>query len=154
VFLKVLSYCVKLLFVIIIKFFSYPRKALVNDALHLGPPSEEMLAQLLLGSARLTVRVAGEDAPATFVDSYDVTHDHCSVLLIPKNPADRRSNLPWREDPGGYLIEKRLKQMVVCVIDQDNLSGRLSESLGGSQAAESSANDYDTGCSISHTALQ
>jgi hypothetical protein len=40
--------------------------------------------------------------------------------------------------------------MVIRAVDQKDTRGRLSQRLRSRQAAEASANDYDSGCSLGH----
>ena len=58
-----------------------------------------------------------------------------------QNSAQRRRDLPLREDPGGHLVEQRLEEVVVVPIDEGDPDRSTAQDLGREQAAEASADD-------------
>ena len=90
------------------------------------------------------IHVADEDALLILVHSCDFTEDHRGVLLVSQNPANRRANLTGGQLRRRHLIKERLKEVVIRTVDQDNLCGRLPQSLGCREASKTSSNDHDT----------
>jgi hypothetical protein len=60
-----------------------------------------------------------------------------------ENRAERRSDLPGRENGYRNLIQQRLKQVMIGAIDQKDPSRRVAQSPSGREPRKSSANDYD-----------
>ena len=58
--------------------------------------------------------------------------------------ADWRRNLAGGERCCRHLVKQRLKQVVVCAVDQDDLRGGFLQCLGGGQSAKTSADDDDS----------
>ena len=48
-----------------------------------------------------------------------------------------------RERRRGHLVEQRLEQVIVVVVDDQHIGRRAPQRLGGKQPAEATANDYD-----------
>ena len=66
------------------------------------------------------------------------------VFLVAENSAEWRGNFAGGERAGGYLIHKRLEEMEVAAVNEDDLDGGALESLDGAQAAKAAAQDDDT----------
>jgi hypothetical protein len=80
------------------------------------------------------------------IEAGNLGHEDFHVLIGAKNRTNRRGNLRWRKTGGGYLVEKRLKCVMVLSIDDGDLYGGFGQSARGVQASESRANDYHSGC--------
>ena len=63
------------------------------------------------------------------------------IPLLAKDVADRRSDVALREDPGRNLVEQRLKQVVVCAVDNCHFHIGVAQGLGGKEPSESASND-------------
>jgi hypothetical protein len=59
------------------------------------------------------------------IDAGDLAHDHGRVLLLSQNSPDWRTHLRRREYCGRYLIKKRLKNMMVRPINEDDFDRRF-----------------------------
>jgi len=90
----------------------------------------------------LPIRGIDEDASPILVHARDFSQDHRRISLLPQDTADRRADLRRRQHGRRHLVEQRLKQMVVVTIDQERADWCSSESLGGRQAPEATANDH------------
>ena len=78
------------------------------------------------------------------VDVGDFAKKDLGVFLAAENSAQGSGDFAGRERAGGYLIHKRLKQVEVAAINENDLDGGALESLDGAQAAEAAAQDDHT----------
>src|SRR5690606_6593791 len=102
------------------------------------PCRHDQIVERQAGAVGKCERLAGD------VNRRDVAHPYARVVLMPKNPPDRCGDIARRQSRRRHLIEQRLKHVVVAPVDQQDLGGGLSESLGRGQAAETTADDDDT----------
>jgi len=70
--------------------------------------------------------------------------------LAPQNPANRRADLRGVQHGRRYLVEERLKEVVIRAIDQNYPHRCLSEGLGGREASKTSSDDHDTWDTLTH----
>ncbi len=75
------------------------------------------------------------------VNTHDSRQDNLHVLLISKSLAEGRGHIRRSELGGGYLVEKRLKQVVVVVVYQRNVHGRALETTDDLQPAEATSDN-------------
>ena len=77
------------------------------------------------------------------VDVVDDAEQHPHVLLPAEHRAQGGRDLPGRQHPGRDLIQQRLEQVLVVLVDQRDLDGLVLERLDGAHAAEAAADDDD-----------
>ena len=77
------------------------------------------------------------------VDVVDDAEQHAHIALLAEHRAQRRRDLPRRQDAGRDLVEQRLEQMLVVLVDQRDLDRLVLERLDGADAAEAAADDDD-----------
>jgi hypothetical protein len=61
------------------------------------------------------------EAARVQVDSFHLSKHHACVALAPQDVADRRRDVALGEDPGGHLVQQRLKPMMVRSIDDRHI---------------------------------
>ena len=98
----------------------------------------------------LAISVAGQHVFLILVDAGYFSQKHHCVPLISENAADRRADLAGRQDRSCHLIEERLKQVVIGAVDQNDLDWRVLQRLGGCEAAETAANNYNNRKMVAH----
>jgi hypothetical protein len=59
--------------------------------------------------------------------------------------AQRRSDVLGRQNTGGHLVEKRLKDVMIGLVDQDHASMGLLQLAGRRKPAEATSHDDDPG---------
>src|SRR5215472_12240216 len=94
----------------------------------------------------LAICVVYKNAALLLIHAGDLAHDHGRVLLFSQNSADWGADLGWGKHRRRYLIEERLKQMMICPINQNDLDRRFAKSFCRSQAAKPTADDHYAGC--------
>ncbi len=77
------------------------------------------------------------------VDVVDDAEQHAHIALLAEHRAQRRRDLPRRQHAGRDLVEQRLEQMLVVLVDQRDLDRLVLERLDGADAAEAAADDDD-----------
>jgi hypothetical protein len=77
------------------------------------------------------------------IDVHDFAKHNSRVPLVPKDVADRRSDVPLGENPRRELIEQRLKQVVIRPVDDGDLDIGAAQRFRGKESAESAADDHD-----------
>src|SRR4029077_20663959 len=87
-----------------------------------------------------------KDAPLFLVDAGDLAHNYHRIFLVPQYSTDWRTDLGRTQHRCRHLIKQRLKQVVICPIDQDITRRRVVESFGSSQTTETSAYNHDARC--------
>jgi anaerobic selenocysteine-containing dehydrogenase len=84
----------------------------------------------------------GEHNPATVhVDPRHLGEQHTDVPGSAKHPANWRGNIAWRERRGRYLIQERLKDVVIAAIEQRDTARAAAKHLARREASESAADD-------------
>ncbi len=127
----------------------------VVDRLHPGSPARELVvAEVgLPGTAGDDQAVVRElelppvgphrrHVPSLQVEAADLGQLDLDVPVAVQDPAQRRRDLPLREDPRRDLVEQRLEEVVVDPVHQGDLNGRPAQVSGREQAAEASAHDH------------
>src|SRR5262249_4209073 len=79
------------------------------------------------------------------------SQQHARILLFAKDSPDRRGDLTWCQNGGRYLIEQRLKEMMICTIEKNDARRRALERLCCSQAAKATTDDHDDRHFTAHT---
>ncbi len=70
-------------------------------------------------------------------------HLHISIVTV--DVAQRRSYLAGREDAGGYLVEKRLEEMMVAPVDQRDIDvARSGQQPTCGKSSKAATYDHDT----------
>src|SRR5262252_8824824 len=83
----------------------------------------------------LAICVVYKNAALLLIHAGDLAHEHGRVLLFSQNSADWGADLGRGKNRRRYLIEERLKQMMICPINQNDLDCRLAKSFGRGQPA-------------------
>jgi hypothetical protein len=105
-------------------------------------PAPAATIRLSYGSSNWTRAQRGDRAPIE-VESRHARQRHLGVLLAAKHAADRRRDLPLRQDPRGHLVQQRLEQVVIDAVDEGEIHGRALQEPGSEQPAESAPDDDD-----------
>ena len=87
----------------------------------------------------------GENLAPFRVDSRDLAKDDVDVLLARENTADRRRDVGGRKPRGRDLIEQRLEQMIVVLIDDGDVEWLSGQHFRGGEPAEAGSDDDDAG---------
>jgi hypothetical protein len=70
------------------------------------------------------------DHLATFsFDVFDFIKKNADILLVSQNAPERLSNIGRGQFARGHLVKKRLKKVMVALIDEDNLNGSVGQSF-------------------------
>ena len=85
-----------------------------------------------------------EHLPGPRVDAGDLGQQDRRVALLGKNTADGPGDVGRRQVGGRHLIQQRLEQVVVALVDDDHVDRRVPQLLGRRQAAEAGADDDHT----------
>ena len=84
---------------------------------------------------------AGDDLSGE-IDAVDVPEMNLDVRRVPELHADRHGDVRRVEAGGRHLVEQRLKQVMVAVIDEENAKALVvGEGLRGLQTCEARADD-------------
>src|SRR5580658_2577070 len=84
------------------------------------------------------------------IHSGNFTEDYHRVLLLPENVSDRRAYLTRRQHRCRYLIEQRLKQVMIRPVNQNDLRRSFLEGFSGGQSAKTPTDDHDTRDALRH----
>ena len=87
------------------------------------------------------------------IDCDHLAEHHRQVLLARKHVAHRRRDVRRRQPGGRHLIEQRLKQMMIVLIDENDIDRFLLQRPNGSQTSKTRANDDDDGTLTLHANL-
>ncbi len=79
------------------------------------------------------------------IDAAHLRQHDIDVVGMAENAADRRGDVRRREARGRHLVQERLKQMVIVLIDQGDVERRAGEVLRRAQPAEPGTDDDDLG---------
>ena len=77
-----------------------------------------------------------------FIEAGSLAKNNLNIFCVVQYPANRRSDLAGTQHRGRYLVQKRLKCVVVLFVDQSDIDRLVFEGLRRPQSAES-APDYD-----------
>ncbi len=81
------------------------------------------------------------DLASLRIDLFDLVENNADIRLVPKNRPDRLSDIARGQFGRGYLIKKRLEEMMVAPVDQNDLYGRVRQRFRSAEAAESPSDD-------------
>src|SRR5262249_345907 len=98
----------------------------------------------------LAIRVIKEKTPVGLATACYFSKKHGWVCLCPQNAADGRADLPGRKNRSRHLVEKRLKQVVIGAVNQNDTRRGALERLGGRQAAKAATNDHNNREMLAH----
>ena len=85
-----------------------------------------------------------EAHPFRDIHSRDGALDHGGVGLPAQHVADRCPDVLGGEDRGGHLVEERLEDVVVGLVDQEHAGLTLPQGAGRRETAEAPAHDNDS----------
>ncbi len=88
-------------------------------------------------------RLGSLDHPAVQIEPCDFRHENVNVIVRAKNRANRCSDFSRGKTGGRYLVEKRLKGVVIFAVDDGNLSRRFRQRLRRIQACEAGTDNHD-----------
>ena len=88
-------------------------------------------------------QVPSDHLAAFHLDVFDFVKKNGDILLVSQNAPERLSNIGRGQFARGHLVKKRLKKMMVALIDQDNLNGSVGQSFRSTEAAKSPSDDYN-----------
>ena len=90
-------------------------------------------------------RNPGHEAhPFRNIHSRDGALNHGGVGLPAQHVPDRCPDVLGGEDRGGHLVEERLEDVVVGLVDQEHAGLTLTQSAGRGETAEAPAHDDDS----------
>ena len=75
----------------------------------------------------------------------DLAQQHLHIGGLLQQPPQRRGHVRLRHQPGGDLIEQRLKQIEVALVDQGHPHGLSGQGSGGLDAGKPSSDDHHMG---------
>src|SRR5205807_10437437 len=90
----------------------------------------------------LAIGVVYKNAALLLVHAGDLAHDHRCIFMSSQYFADWRTHLRRREYRGRYLIKKRLKNMMVRSIDENDFDRRFPKGFGRSQTTKPATDDH------------
>src|ERR1700734_2537942 len=88
-------------------------------------------------------RVGHVNRARTQIDGRDLRQHHCEILLLLLNLANRGGDLGGRENRGRHLVEKRLKDVVIAPIDQNDIRIASFQRPRRCDSGKAAADDYD-----------
>jgi hypothetical protein len=90
--------------------------------------------------------VAKDNFPGIGIEVDGFAEKDFCVFLAAEDRAKRRSDLTGRERAGGHLIEKRLEEMEVALVDEGDGSVGVLEGLRGDKSAKTAAENENLVC--------
>ena len=78
------------------------------------------------------------------IDGRNIGEHHREIFLFLPELTNGRGDVGGCEDCGRYLVEKRLKDVMIAPIDQNDLCIAVSQCSGCGDAAKAATNDDDT----------
>src|SRR5437899_7204895 len=94
----------------------------------------------------LAVRIVHKNATLRLVHAGNLAHDHRCIFMSSQHFADWRTHLRRREHGGRYLVKKRLKNMMVRSVNENDFDRRLAKGFGRSQTTKTAADDHYPRC--------
>ena len=76
------------------------------------------------------------------IEAGHLGEDDIDVLAATQNVPQHGGDCTGRQDAGGHLVEQRLEQVVIALVDERDVEVGRCEQAGGGQAAEAAA-DHD-----------
>ena len=98
--------------------------------------NDESVVRIFSGVAKMNEFFDG-------VEIHGFAEKDLGILLAAEDGTQRRGDFAGREGAGGHLIEERLEEMEVALIDEGDLGGGALQSACGNEAAETAAEDDD-----------
>jgi len=86
-----------------------------------------------------TSPVAEDDAFGARIKVHSFAKQHFNIFLTAKYGTEWRGNLGGRERAGGYLIEQRLKEMEIALIEKGDVYIRILQGLRGNESSEAAS---------------
>ena len=93
---------------------------------------------------RLTRKGGGVHHPRLEVESGDPGQGNLHVLVAAQQVPQHRRDLTGGEDAGRHLVEERLEQVMVALVDEGDVDVGPRQHAGGGKATESATDDDDT----------
>src|SRR5947209_14369208 len=75
------------------------------------------------------------------IDPHDFREEHLGIRLLSDEPPNGRADVSRRERRRRYLIEERLKNMVIRAVDNRDVDRRMFQRAGCVESSEPAAND-------------
>src|SRR2546430_12065220 len=94
----------------------------------------------------LAICVVYKNAALRFIHAGNLAHDHRCIFMSSQYFADWRTHLRWSEYRGRYLVKKRLKNMMVRSINENDFDRRFPKGFGRSQTTKTAADDHYPRC--------
>src|SRR5579883_2261207 len=73
----------------------------------------------------------------------DLIHQHLRIFVTAENGTQRRRDISWRKCSRCHLVEQRLEQMKVSLVDQRYICRSAFERLGRVQPPKSATNNHN-----------
>ena len=86
----------------------------------------------------------GHDGARHGVDRGHAAEQHAYVRLVTEHATDRRRDIRGRQPGGCHLVEQRLKQVMIALIDQRHRNLVSHKLLRGRQSGETGTDHHDT----------
>jgi hypothetical protein len=90
----------------------------------------------------------GLDSPAREIDAGDAPEAEVRVGLAVEDGAGRERDLTGIEQGRCHLVEERVEEVVVVLIDKENVDRGLPQPPDSSKAPETGSHNHDTGTSL------
>ncbi len=98
--------------------------------------------QVVVGE-RVSIRQA--HGPRRGIDRLRLGHEHIDVGVPAEDGPKRKADVGDLEPRGGYLIEERLKRVVVVAVEEGHLNGRALQRERCGESPEATPDDHDVG---------
>src|SRR4029077_7010981 len=90
----------------------------------------------------LAIRIVYKNAALRFIHARNLANDHRWISMSSQYFADWRTHLRRREYCGRYLVKKRLKNMMVRPINENDFDRRIAKGFSRSQTTKTAADDH------------
>jgi hypothetical protein len=104
-----------------------------------GPGGEHQIVVIEFGAA------AQFDEPGRLVNAHHLFHEYLGIRLIAQDGANRLRDVGRRELCECYLIEQRLKGVMIASVHDRHVYGEFGQPNGSMKPGKSSANNHYTG---------
>jgi hypothetical protein len=91
-----------------------------------------------------TIGETGDHIALILIDRTHLAKDYRGIPLPGENSPNGSPDLAWSQNGGCYLVKQRLKQMVICPVEQNHFDWSPAESFSCRQATKAASNDYNT----------
>jgi hypothetical protein len=79
------------------------------------------------------------------VDADDLVHQNLGVPVLAQDGADGLGDVSRREHGKGYLVEQRLKGMMVSAVYHGDVYREMGQAVGGVNSGKAATDDYHAG---------